>query len=244
MENIKISGSIVIYKENEEVLRKSIESFLNINFEKELIVVDNSPTNKLEKFCKQYDIKYIFLNKNVGFGKGHNIAFKNLHLLSDIHLILNPDIFFEKNEMENFLFWFKNSSAVLSIPAIFYPSGEYQQVVRKIPTFFSLIKRKFVKNYDEIFIPLNQIQKIPFAHGCFFAIKTEIFKKLQGFDERFFMYMEDIDLWIRAKQYGPTVINTNYMIYHEFRKGSSKNIKLFLYHLISAYKFFLKYRKW
>ena len=55
------------------------------------------------------------------------------------------------------------------------------------------------------------------------------------------MYMEDLDIFIRAKKYGKTVINTNYKIYHEFRKGSSKSFKLLKYHIISAYKFFKKY---
>lgn len=244
MENIKISGSIVVYKENPKILKKSIESFLELSYEKELIIIDNSPTNKLKNFCNNFNnVKYFHMKKNIGFAKGHNFAFKQLKEKSLVHLILNPDIYFLKEDMESFLKWFINTDYVLAIPNVLYPDGKIQNIARNIPTIISLIKRKFINHYDEILISNNTIQEIPFAHGCFFAFKSEVFSKLNGFDERFFMYMEDIDIWIRAKNYGKTVINTNYKIYHYFRKASSKNFKLFLYHLVSAFKFFKKYKK-
>lgn len=244
MEDIIISGSIVVYKEDPKILKKSIESFLKLSYKKELIIIDNSPSDELKNFCNKFnDVKYFHMKKNLGFGKGHNFAFKQLKEKSVVHLILNPDIYFFKKDMEDFLKWFINTDYVLAIPQVMYPNEKKQNVVRNIPTPSSLIKRKFINNYDEIIIPNNVIQEIPFAHGCFFAFKNEIFFKLKGFDERFFMYMEDIDIWIRAKHYGKTVINTNYKIYHYFRKGSSANLKLFFYHLISAIKFFKKYKK-
>jgi len=76
----------------------------------------------------------------------------------------------------------------------------------------------------------------------FMVFKTDIFQRLGGFDKRFFMYMEDIDIFIRAKQYGKTVIDTHYKIYYEYRKGSSKNTKLLIWHIVSAIKFFWKYK--
>ena len=244
MENIKVSGSIVIYKENPKILKKSIESFLELSYKKELIIIDNSPTDELKSFCNKFNsVKYFHMKKNIGFAKGHNFAFKQLKEKSLVHLILNPDIYFFKKDMEEFLKWFINTDCVLAIPQVMYPNEKKQNVVRNIPTPISLIKRKVINNYDEILIANNVIQEIPFSHGCFFAFKSDVFYKLKGFDERFFMYMEDIDIWLRAKYYGKTVINTNYKIYHYFRKGSSKNIKLFFYHLISAFKFFRKYKK-
>jgi len=100
---MKISATIVIYNENKEVFKKSIESFLSLEFEKELVIVDNSPINSLEDFCKSYDdVRYIFSGGNLGFGKGHNLGFKSLSISSDYHLVINPDIWFEKKEIEEF----------------------------------------------------------------------------------------------------------------------------------------------
>lgn len=241
---MQISASIVVHNEKEEILKRAIESFLHLDCKKELIVLDNSYEDSLRSVCEKYDnTHYLFLNENVGFGKGHNLAFANLNAKSDIHLVLNPDIFFDKEEIERFLDWFYyDKKTVLAIPQVRYPDGSLQNVVRRIPTPLSLIKRKLKKNHDEIMIADGDIVEIPFAHGCFMAFKTDVYKQLNGFDERFFMYMEDVDIWLRAKQYGKTMINTNYTIYHEHRKGSARNLKLLWFHIVSAYKFFVKHR--
>ncbi len=238
----KISASIVVYNEDKGTLGRVIESFLALPFQKELVVVDNSPQNLLEEFLDAYkDATYIFLNRNVGFGAGHNIAFHSLTQESDVHFVLNPDIFFSPAEMTLFLEWFGASQeTVLAMPRVLYPDGSVQHVVRNIPTPLSLIKRKFIQDYDVIDVKENSIVEIPFAHGCFMAFKSDTYKKLGGFDERYFMYMEDVDIWIRAKRYGKTVLNTNYKIFHEHRKGSAKSFKLFLWHVISAFKFFVR----
>ncbi len=242
---IKVSASIVVYNEKKDILKRVIDSFLDLNFDKELIIVDNSPKTTLKEFCSSFNnIKYIFVNKNIGFGAGHNLAFKNFSIQSDIHLIINPDIYFCKNEIDDLIKWFYISSDIsLATSQVLNTDDSIQNIVRNIPTPISLIKRKLYIDYDEINIKLNQIIDIPFAHGCFLVFKTEVYKKLNGFDEKYFMYMEDVDIFIRAKKFGRTVINTNYKIYHKYRKGSSKSLKLFFYHLISMCKFFLKYNK-
>lgn len=245
MENIiTVSASIVIYNENKETLKKVIESYLGIGFDKELIIIDNSPNNTLQTFCEKYKgIQYIYNNKNIGFARGHNRAFEYVKKKSDIHFILNPDIAFKSCEIENFIIWFyRSKNIVLAIPSVYNFDDSAQKVVRNLPTIFSLIKRKLNLDDDTIPIVKNSVVDVPFAHGCFMAFKTNIFKELSGFDERFFMYMEDVDIWIRAKKYGKTVINTNYKIYHEHRKGSSKKIKLLFWHLNSALKYFWKYK--
>lgn len=241
---MKISASIVIYKENKETLKKVIDSFLSIkDIKKEFIIVDNSPSDELKIFCESFEgVSYIFSGKNLGFGTGHNLAFKNLKEKSDIHMIINPDVYFYSDEISSFLSWFYEQKEIsLSTTKVCYPDGENQNIIRNVPTIVDLIKRKLKIDSGELYIQDNCIQDVPFAHGCFFIFKTEVFEKLGGFDERFFMYMEDLDIFLRAKKYGKTVINTNYKVYHEFRKGSSKSFKLLKYHVISAYKFFKKF---
>lgn len=251
---IKISASIVIYNEKKEILERVIKDFLSINLEKELIIIDNSPQNSLGEFCKQFTaVKYIFNNKNLGFGTAHNLAFEKLTQPSNIHLILNPDIYFDGNDIKNFLLWMNQSEdTVLAVPQVLSPDSSRQHTVRNIPTPLTLIKRRvnirgifndFVKKDEFQDVEFDKVTPIPFAHGCFFAFKTNIYKELNGFDEDFFMYMEDVDIFIRAKKFGKTVLNPNYMIFHEHRRGSAKNITLLLHHLASAIKFFKKHKK-
>lgn len=248
---IKITASIVIYNENEETLKKVINSFLAIDYEKELIIVDNSTDDYMKNFCNKFEnIKYIYSGGNIGFGSGHNLAFKNKTMNSDIHLILNPDIYFDGTEITDFIkYLYANKSISLAVPRVYFPDGEVQNTIRNIPTPLTLLKRRlnikgifnnFIKKDEFDGVIFDSVSEIPFAHGCFFAFQTSVFEKIKGFDERFFMYMEDIDIFIRAKVYGKTVVLPNYKIFHEYRKGSSKNIKLLKWHLESAFKFFIK----
>ena len=241
---MEITVSIVIYNENKETLKRIIDNIISIKYQKELIILDNSPVDTLKETCSKYSgVKYIFNGENIGFGAGHNVAFKNISSKSDIHLVVNPDVYFDVEVLEGFLEWFDSTTDIaLALPKILNTDGSTQNVVRNIPTPLSLIKRKLKIEEDEIAIADNEIVDIPFAHGCFMAFKRECFEKIGGFDERFFLYMEDIDIFIKAKKCARTVINTNYAIYHEHRKGSSKSLKLLKLHLISAWKFFLKYK--
>lgn len=238
---MKISASIVVYNENSKILQKAIESFLALPFQKELIIVDNSPSSKLQSLCESYEhTHYIFSGQNLGFGAGHNLAFKSLTVNSKIHIIVNPDTYFEVEEIKSFLLWFEDALDVsLATPLVCNVDGSIQQIVREIPTPLGLLKRKLKIDRAERDIKPNRVTEIPFAHGCFMVFKTSVFQKLGGFDEKFFLYMEDVDIFVRAKHYGKTVINANYRIFHEHRKASSKSFKLFFFHFVSAVKFFL-----
>lgn len=250
---INISASIVIYKENPKTLSKVIKNFLAIPLKSTLIILDNSPTDSLKTSIKNFpSVLYIHQPENIGFGAGHNKAFQTFNSNSNIHLIINPDIYFDPNEIYKMIVWMhENSDIALSVPLVYYPNGDKQHTIRHIPLVTTLFKRRFnIFGIFDDFIKKDEFQntrfyevtEIPFAHGCFFIFQTNVFKSLQGFDERFFMYMEDVDIFIRAKKFGKTVLHPQYKIYHEFRKGSSKSIKLFLWHIRSAIKFFLKYK--
>lgn len=247
---IKISATIVTYHEDKDALCRVIEDFLAINLEKELIVVDNSSDESLKQVTQNYDgVRYIYSGENIGFGAGHNLGFSMLHVDSNYHLILNPDISFDASEIKDFVLWMDSHQDIsLAVPRVFYPDGRLQQTIRNIPTPMTLVKRRlnvlgifdeFVKKDEFYGVEFEDVTEIPFAHGCFFLFETKVFKKLNGFDERFIMYMEDVDICVRAKEFGKVVINSNYKIYHEYAKGSSKSIKLLWWHIISAIKFFI-----
>ncbi len=91
----QITASIVAYKNNSDMLRKAIQSFLNTPLQVKLYFVDNSPTDALRSIIDDERIEYIFNNANLGFGKAHNIAMRRALEESSYHLVLNPDIYFD-----------------------------------------------------------------------------------------------------------------------------------------------------
>jgi GT2 family glycosyltransferase len=247
-----MTASIVVYNENEETLEGVLDGFSGLEVEKELIVVDNSPTERLRAVCESRPgVKYLFPGKNLGFGAGHNLAFSEKKLRSQLHMVINPDIRFDPKEMEGFLSWLSGQEdTVLAVPMILNPDGTRQHAVREIPTPLTLLKRRlnvlgvfddFIAKDEWHDCPFEHVTDIPFAHGAFLVFKTEVFEKLGGFDERFFMYMEDVDIFLRARQYGKTVLQPHFSVMHEHRRASAKKLRLLWHHIVSAYRFYKKH---
>ena len=248
MENqINISATIVIYNQSIDILKSAIDSFLNIPLTKKLFVIDNASKTYLEKQFLHEDLEYIYLDQNIGFGAAHNHVINKLN--SDYHLILNPDIEFNPSIIRPLIDKLQKEGDVSFItPKIVYPDSEIQFVCRKHPTFFDLINRK-IKFSEKKFQAHQYAHKDlskpfypEFIHGCFMLFKTKELKTLQGFDKRYFLYMEDADLCRKIdasgkkKLYFPEV-----EIIHQHQKGSSKKPILFYHHFISAIKYFLKW---
>ena len=242
-----VTASIVLFNENLETLKITVDSFLKTPLVKKLYLIDNSPKNSLEKHFKHSEIEYIFVGDNIGFGKAHNLVLNKLN--SDFHLILNPDVDFSPEVIPTLIKEIKNNPEVSFItPNVIYPNKEKQFVCRKHPTFFDLINRKLKISKNQIIKNEYQNKDLSkpfypeFIHGCFMLFKTKDFKQLKGFDERYFLYMEDADICRKIDNSGKKKLYyPNIEITHQHQKGSSKSIKLFFYHLSSAFKYFLKW---
>jgi hypothetical protein len=83
--------------------------------------------------------------------------------------------------------------------------------------------------------------EIPWLSGCFLLARTSQLEKIGGFDERFFMYMEDIDLSRRSLRHFKNIFYPHVTIQHFYEKGSYKSRKLTIIHLISAIRYFNKW---
>ncbi|WP_345146399.1 glycosyltransferase, partial [Flavobacterium ginsengiterrae] len=121
---IKITSCIVLYKNNIEMLREAIGSFLNTNLNVKIYLVDNSPTDELKVLVTDPRIEYIHNPANPGFGASHNVAaIKAFDLVSDYHLVLNPDIYFKEGTLEMLTnFMDLNLSVGHIMPKVTYPN--------------------------------------------------------------------------------------------------------------------------
>lgn len=251
---MKLNISMVLYQNNLEDVKKCINCCLNSNFVGNLYLIDNSKDNNLSILAKLNDqIKYIFNNSNYGYGKGHNIAIKeSIEKGIDYHLIINPDIYFGEEVLKTlYEFMQKNKDIGVVMPKILYPDKKIQYLCKLLPTPYDLFLRRFSpfkkinekvnEKYELRFTHYTQLMEIPVISGCFMFIRTSILKEIGGFDERFFMYLEDVDLCRRINQKARIVYFPKVEIIHNYEKGSYKNIRLLLYHVISACKYFNKW---
>ncbi|WP_202923420.1 glycosyltransferase [Pontibacter pudoricolor] len=141
-----ITASIVAYNNNRQVLLEAITSFLNTTLPVQLYLVDNSPTDVLRLLCVDERLVYIFNNKNIGFGAGHNIAMREALNKAPYHLVLNPDVYFEPGNLEKiYEFMNQHTDVGLLMPKILYPDGELQYLCKLLPTPLQFFERRFMK---------------------------------------------------------------------------------------------------
>ena len=244
-----ITAAIVLFNEQLETLKLTVDSFLKTPLEKKLYLVDNSPVNVLGAHFEHSEIAYIFVGKNIGFGAAHNLVIDAIKESSKFHLILNPDVCFNAAIFQNlFKELDKKSNVAMISPSVVYPNGDVQVICRKTPSLKALIGRRLgifksylaSRQYQDLSVPFYP----DFMHGCFMLFKTADFVNIRGFDERFFLYMEDADICRKLKMSGKEILYyPKEQITHVHRRGSSKNIKLFYFHLVSAIRYFRKWRK-
>jgi len=249
-----INISIVLYKTDPHQLIKAISSILNESIAvKILYIIDNSPTDKLRKYCAHKSIIYIHTGVNLGYGSGHNIALaRSIEENVDYHLVMNPDIFFQKGTLSSIAdFMDSNPDIGQVMPTVLYPDGEMQHLCKLLPTPSDLIIRRFspfkkwkeAKNhlYEMRFTGYKKQMDVPSLSGCFMFLRVETLKKAGLFDRRFFMYLEDLDLTRRVAEAGRTVYWPGVHIFHEYGKGSYKSPRMLFYHIFSAFAYFNKW---
>lgn len=253
-ENIFLTGSIVLFEENLTDLDGTINSFLNIPIaNKKLYLIDNTDEKFFEYVFVHEIIEYTSIEKNIGFGSGHNSILDKISEISDYHLILNPDVSFKENVIPNLILELeKHHDVAMIAPKVLFPNGNHQYSCRRYPVVRELLARrfKFLKPIFKSKVNKGEYREkdlsepffAEYLTGCFQLYKTEDFIQLNGFDERYFLYMEDVDICKKIDKLGKKKLYyPKEEIVHILKQGSLKNVNLFMSHLTSAIKYFLKW---
>jgi GT2 family glycosyltransferase len=248
MINISIVVYNQFYSEVASIIRESSKSKCVRN----IYIIDNSETYN-EELANFKGITYIFNNKNLGYGPGHNIAIKKtIQEGVKYHLVLNPDIYFESDVLGKLSdFMNQNEDVGLLNPLIKYKNGDTQFLCKLLPNPLGLASRllspirKWLEasnnKYELRFTGYNKTMQVASLSGCFMFLRTDVLKKTGSFDERFFMYCEDVDLCRRIGKVSKTMFYPGTSIIHYYSKGSYKNLKLMGFHIYSAFKYFNKW---
>ena len=249
-----ITSCIVLYNNEKQILKNAIDSFLNTNNVNALFLIDNSPNDDLKNISFDVRVKYFHNTSNLGFGASHNIAIKKAKELgSKYHLVLNPDVYFDKNVIPDLVNYMDINEDIGNImPKVLYPNGEIQFLCKLLPTPLDWIGRRFnpfknlVSKRNEIFelkfTGYNKIMDVPYLSGCFMFLRLSTLEKIGLFDEKIFMYGEETDLCRRIIIAGfRTVFYPDVTIYHHFEKGSHKSWRLTKIGIQSAIYYFNKW---
>ncbi len=248
-----LSISIVLFCNPRDQIQKVIDSIRASQVAYTLFLIDNSPSrNFFSWFKTSENEKYQFLGKNVGFGAAHNLAiFESIKLDFTYHLVLNPDVYFGSNVLSSMIAFMESHKDIgLLSPKVLYPDGKIQYLCKRLPKPYDLFIRRFgpkaLKETNNYYFEMrdrdyDQIMEVPSLSGCFMLFRSTVLGKIQGFDERFFMYLEDVDISRRAGLVAKNIHFPLVQIYHEHGKGSYKSIKLLWYHVSSTFRYFWKW---
>lgn len=260
-----LTVSIVLYKTDRRQINSVLDCVLNsVDADGDYAVdkvylVDNSPDDGFKDYGSYAsNITYIFNNANIGYGAAHNIALhRAIEDGSAYHLILNPDIRFEKDVLNKCTAYLdRHRDTGYLIPKVTYPDGELQYLCKLLPKPSDLIFRRFVPSvglFKGIKLRMNDkyvlknfgydgIINPPCLSGCFMLLRCETLKKNNiFFDERFFMYCEDFDFIRRLHRVARTVFYPCATIVHDHARESYKNKKMLRQHIRAAVTYFNKY---
>lgn len=243
-----VIASIVIYQHSYNDISVTLNCLLESKYVKKIILVDNDLSDWAGRLNHEKVI-YLKSDGNFGFGYGHNLAIHRYASESDLFLICNPDIRFEQAAFNQLVEFATKRNEGLFLPKIKFENGENQFGARLLPTPFNLFARRFSQKLaaklDQSYLlksfSLEKPVFIPYLSGCFMLFDSKKLLFLEGFDERFFMYMEDIDLSRRCAQQFGTIYYPLVEITHAHEQASYKNTKLLKAHLKSAIQYFNKW---
>jgi N-acetylglucosaminyl-diphospho-decaprenol L-rhamnosyltransferase len=211
-------------------LHRNPEVTLTINVEEEIPFQE-----------KDFDFRIrIFKNQSPkGFGANHNQAF---HLsTSDFFCIANPDVRLVQDPFKLLAPIATNQNIGVIAPLIMNRDQHVEDSARKLPTPFRLIKRVLApKEENKLDYSLINEPLFPdWLAGIFMVFPGSVFKTMKGFDERYFLYFEDVDLCSRLRLAGyKVVIDPSVKIIHEARRDSHRHLRYLYWHISSGLRFF------
>jgi len=181
----------------------------------EIIIVDNNSNDGSKESLpsKFPGVKFIFNNENLGFAKACNQGSKISS--GDFILFLNPDSVLSETCLTDCVSFFKTHQDAGAVGVrMLDDKGKFlKESKRGLPSpsasFYKLFGvtaifpvSKTIAKYYQGHLPENENNPVEVLSGAFMMIKRAVFEKVNGFDETFFMYGEDIDLSLRISQLG------------------------------------------
>ncbi len=262
-----LSATVVTYRPDPRLLGRAIASLgaavLHAREQGELerarlFVVDNGPeaaraavVDALRKWPPEAGpVELLSGHGNLGYGRGNNLVLDRLD--SDFHLVMNPDVELDRDAIAAGLRVLAGDLRIgLVAPDARGDDGARQYLCKRYPSLWVLflrgfapqgLRRRFARTLDEYemrdVIGDQTVRGVPLASGCFMLLRTEIFRRLRGFDRRFFLYFEDYDLSLRIGREAAVAYVPAARIVHHGGEAASKGARHIAWFVRSAWRFF------
>lgn len=219
-----------------------------------VVVNDHQPGEVVEQLAKEA-VCFLANRDNPGYGRAINRLVVRLGSLPPYIGVLNTDLMWEPDTFEQLLQWLvQNPDVMLAVPQIRDEAGAVSLLCKRNPTLLGLMSRRFVPNwlkpswlrrYDRWYVmadcDYNKVIDATYLSGCCMLVRSDAFRLAGGFDERYFLYLEDADLTRTLSLSGRCVHLPVAHVVHGWGRGSYRNLDLMGVNIASAWHYF---RKW
>ena len=255
-----VSVSIVCHKTPYEQLNNALNCLLRSRSIEAIYIVDNGPDDSLKKIENKSNLIQYHHIDNKGYGNGHNMAIKEIiknkesegaDLMDHYHLVMNADVCWEGDVIEGLIKYMNEERNVgMVMPKVYYPDGVLQYTCRMLPNVIDVFLKRFlpeklIKKRMERYLlkehDHNASINCPYLLGSFLFFRLGSLKDIGIFDERFFMYPEDIDITRRMHERWRTMYWPGEKIIHAHAAASRKSFRMLMIHAVNMIKYFNKW---
>ena len=236
-----------------------VTELLRVKCLRKIYLLDNSEKDWLrdhvdmEKAPVSSDkIRYMAMPENLGYGRAHNIALReSAYHNTAFHLVINSDIRVQAENIDAMCyFMLENPQVGQLMPKVINPDGTQQYLAKRLPSPMDVFGRRFLpkwlmKKRNERFElrdkDLNRPINAPYLSGCFMMLRTKAVVEAGLFDERYFMYPEDIDLTRTIHRNYLTLYYPQWTIVHAHAQASYKDKHMLRVHIQNMCRYFNKW---
>lgn len=201
-----------------------------------LLTVNVEETLSFDSTSFAFPLRIIRNANAKGFGANHNAAFARAE--GKYFCVLNPDIRLNANPFPILIGALADEKVGVAAPRIASPSGETEDSARRFPTLWVIARKVLTGAQHHDYEVANTPLRPEWVAGMFMLFRFEVFRQLGGFDERYFLYYEDVDLCLRLRRLGyDALLEPQAVALHDARRASHRDLRHFLWHLRSLTRF-------
>lgn len=210
------------------------------NYLKEVIITNNIP-DKASYHLDSAPLKIIDNLTPKGFGENHNEAFRQAK--AEYFCVINPDIRLNKNPFPELLKALESQQTAVVAPFVYTPDNIREDNIRYFPTILNTSKKLIMLSDGRYPVGSERDPfEVEWAAGMFLLFNVSDFRKVGGFDEKFFLYYEDVDICLRIWRMGRYVVACpQAVVIHTAQRASHKSFRYFRWHISSLLRYFFKH---
>jgi GT2 family glycosyltransferase len=237
----RVSISVVSHGHAASVATLLEDIAANVRTEIEVILTLNVPEAlSFDPARFPFPVRLVQNSSPKGFGANHNAAFRASR--GGHYCVLNPDIRIERDPFPDLIERFQDRLVGVAAPLIRNPAGAVEDSARRFPTFGSILRKALLRRTKLDYLIGDELIYPDWVAGMFMVFPRAVFEETGGFDERYFLYYEDVDLCARLAIAGRrAVLCPRASAVHAAQRESRRSLRYLRWHLSSMLRFFLSY---